>query len=695
MIYFMSLDLPLIFSCWFLMLLWQLVGFPLVQPLFKNQTVDRGWAFGRLATWLVIATSIWFGAHLGLPVNQRWSVLTLFFILAVYAQKFYRSRWSTLKKWWQQRWPLLLTEELVFLVFFVFLSVVRGFNPDINGLEKFMDVGLMQGYMRSPTLPAKDMWLAGYDINYYTFGHFLGSIVTQFWGISLDYAYNLLLGLLMGLIGAEVFSLAINLSPLVLAVKSNRIKNKRVKNWSLIKVGLVATVLIVLAGNGQTIWYLIKNQGMKGYWYPDATRFIERTIHEFPAYSFIVSDLHAHLWGLPLVFFLLLNIRSWVASLEPFEFKKKKWRSWWRLEFVRRAFLIGGLLGLMMSTSAWDVLTYGLFLGVAGLVVLSTKLELFLALVSSAIIVGFGVMIGASPWLLNFESISEGWRLATEHSPLWQLLVLWGPHITMSLLALWLAVRRFKFSHKQTDRDLLIVIALVLSSLVLLVLPELVFMKDIYPNHPRANTMFKLTYQAFCLMSLTIAWLVGWLQLKIKKKHELKLTVKLLLTIFLMAVLVYPYFGYRDFYRRLKNYQGLDGLTWLKKQAPADYEAIVWLRQNIKGRPVILEAVGESYTTFARVSTFTGLPTVLGWRVHEWLWRGGFDIPGQRTTEVTTIYSFPTGKQAQDLIKEYQIKYIFVGSKEREAYADLDEIGLRQLGELVYDFDSTYIIQVD
>jgi len=76
--------------------------------------------------------------------------------------------------------------------------------------------------------------------------------------------------------------------------------------------------------------------------------------------------------------------------------------------------------------------------------------------------------------------------------------------------------------------------------------------------------------------------------------------------------------------------------------------------------------------------------------------RGGFDPSwGNGTTEVTTIYSFPTGKQAQDLIKEYQIKYIFVGSKEREAYADLDEIGLRQLGELVYDFDSTYIIQVD
>jgi uncharacterized membrane protein len=695
MIYFMSLDFPLIFGCWFLMLLWQLVGFPLVQSLFKNQTVDRGWAFGRLATWLVIATSIWFGAHLGLPLNQRWVVLAIFFVLAVYAQGFYRSQWSTLKKWWQRRWPLLLTEELVFLIFFVFLSLVRGFNPDINGLEKFMDVGLMQSYLRSPTLPAGDMWLAGYDVNYYTFGHFLGSIVTQFWGVNLDYAYNLLLGLLMGLIGAEAFSLAINLSPLVLAVKSNSSKNKKIKNWLLIKVGLVATVLIVLAGNGHAAWYLIKNQGAAGYWYPDATRFIEQTIHEFPAYSFIVSDLHAHLWGLPLVFFLLLNIRSWVASLKPLKFKKKKWRSWWQLEFVQRAFLLGGLLGLMMSTSAWDVLIYGLFLGVMGLVLLSVKLELFLALVLSALVVGLGTVIGASPWLLNFESISEGWRLATEHSPPWQLLVLWGPHVVMSLLALWIAVRRFKFNRQLLDRDLLIVVALVLSSLVLLVLPELVFMKDIYPNHPRANTMFKLTYQAFSLMSLAIAWLVGWLQLKIQKRHEFKLTIKLLLTIFLMAVLVYPYFGYRDFYGRLKNYQGLDGLTWLKKQSPADYEAIMWLRQNIKERPVILEAVGESYTTFARVSTFTGLPTVLGWRVHEWLWRGGFDIPGQRTTEVTTIYSSPTGKQAQDLIKEYQVEYIFVGSKEREAYVNLDEIGLRQLGDLIYSRDGTYIIRVD
>ena len=45
--------------------------------------------------------------------------------------------------------------------------------------KKFMDVGLMNSYLHSPTLPIADMWLAGHTFNYYTFGHYLGAVATQ------------------------------------------------------------------------------------------------------------------------------------------------------------------------------------------------------------------------------------------------------------------------------------------------------------------------------------------------------------------------------------------------------------------------------------------------------------------------------------------------------------------------------------
>ena len=44
--------------------------------------------------------------------------------------------------------------------------------------------------------------------------------------------------------------------------------------------------------------------------------------------------------------------------------------------------------------------------------------------------------------------------------------------------------------------------------------------------------------------------------------------------------------------------------------------------KTIEGQPVVLEANGDSYSDYERVSAMTGLPTVLGWYVHEWLWRG-------------------------------------------------------------------------
>ena len=41
------------------------------------------------------------------------------------------------------------------------------------------------------------------------------------------------------------------------------------------------------------------------YWYPNATRFIPKTIHEFPSYSYVVADLHGHVYDIP---FVLLSI---------------------------------------------------------------------------------------------------------------------------------------------------------------------------------------------------------------------------------------------------------------------------------------------------------------------------------------------------------------------------------------------------
>src|SRR5262249_4717050 len=102
----------------------------------------------------------------------------------------------------------------------------------------------------------------------------------------------------------------------------------------------------------------------------------------------------------------------------------------------------------------------------------------------------------------------------------------------------------------------------------------------------------------------------------------------------------------------------LDGLIYLKYCLPlqfsctvnvtGDYDAIRWLNTHVQGTPVIVEAVGDDYSLYGRISAFTGLPTLMGWQGHEYQWRANqlngtqfkadFD---QRRTDVNTIYSSP------------------------------------------------------
>ena len=90
---------------------------------------------------------------------------------------------------------------------------------------------------------------------------------------------------------------------------------------------------------------------------------------------------------------------------------------------------------------------------------------------------------------------------------------------------------------------------------------------------------------------------------------------------------------------KASEYQGLDATTFLEQDFPKDALAIRWLKQNIKGSPVVLEANGDSYTGYERVSASTGLPTVLGWYVHEWLWRNNVPDLNEKSADIQTIYT--------------------------------------------------------
>ena len=679
-------DLGLIAFAWFMTLILQLFAMPVLIVRLRNTLYDAGWAFGRLLTWLVLAFPVWVLAHMGFPVNNQGGVFFVFLCFAGLSIAVFHFKKDDIILFLQERWKWLLAEELIFASGFFFLSVVRGFGPDIIDLEKFMDVGLMASYLRAPTFPVLDMWFAGETMNYYTFGHFLGSIMTRYWSLELPYSYNLLLGLIMGLFMAETFSLVLNL-----IYKSNGTETmKKPLLWG----STVAAILVAFAGNTHTIWYGIKNSGWKGYWYPDATRFIPKTIHEFPSYSLIVGDLHAHVWNLPLVVGLLFSIFLWYHTVLTAERPG-------RIYF--RACVAGIMLGICFMTSAWSGGVYALLLFLCGMTLTLFYPRRFAHISGSVALIGGVAAAVSSFWWTHFRPISRGVGWVEDSSDFWRLLVVWGGVGTLSAIAFLVAdhqnrslVTVANVFRRRKQGVLGFIITLIIAAWVLVLIPEIIYVKDIYPDHPRANTMFKFVLQSFVFMGIATGWVAGFVWLKDfipanRFRKRIQAAITLLISVVFCLLLIYPYFGYRDRYG-FKNFKGLNGLSWLKEKYPEDYAAILWLNAHVAGQPVILEAVGTSYSEFSRVSAFTGLPTVVGWPVHEWLWRGSYDIPSPRIEDVKSMYEQPFSLPSARMFEKYMVDYIFVGDKEREAYPALRSDQLRALGEVVFQQGGTFII---
>ena len=93
--------------------------------------------------------------------------------------------------------------------------------------------------------------------------------------------------------------------------------------------------------------------------------------------------------------------------------------------------------------------------------------------------------------------------------------------------------------------------------------------------------------------------------------------------------------------------------------------AIAWLRSAPDG--VVAEAIGGAYSSYGRISIYTGLPTVLGWGNHEGQWRDQA-LQGSRAEDIEALYSVNDWTITQDVIDRYNIRYIYVGNLERSTY---------------------------
>lgn len=672
---------------------------PLTGMLFAGFR-DRGWLFSKVLAIAIAGYAVWAPVTLGIlkftPAVCR--AVAILCIAANLGLLFWQRRRG------QNVLPeneanLIFWEEVILYLAFLLWTYVAGFHPQAHGVEKFMDYGFMEAMMRSTELPATDMWYSQEPMNYYYGGQYYAVFLTKLTGTRASSTYHLMRTLVAGMAFALPFSIVRQVTE-----DYYRKARKALPVWA----GLLAAVAVSLSGNmhyiiyGKILPWLGKAK--EDYWFPSSTRYIghdpenmDRTIHEFPSYSFILGDLHAHVVN---VFFVLTVVGLLYAWIKRGKYGRERMLLQWPL------LMCGVFFGIFQWTNTWD---FAIYYVVACGVCFFGNLARFKdwkkgAAYSAAqwvqmLILGF---LAALPFTCQFDSsMAQGVRLASNHSAFYQLCVLWAFPVTLAALYLLkLFLERGKCPPlrwlARTRRQDVYVAVLCLCALGLIALPELVYVRDIYEEtSARSNTMFKLTYQAFILLGISLGFIL--IRFLADKSYKWIRAAGALGIAGVLLTAGYTVTAVKQWNGRVwdrQDYQGLNATAYLEDQYPQDAPAIRWLQENIEGSPVVLEANGDSYSDYCRVSAMTGLPTILGWYTHEWLWRENTEDLNEKSAQIERIYTSADEGEVREFLEEYQVEYIFVGQMEREKYSALNEFLLRGLGEAVFD-DESLIIHVE
>ena len=716
------------FWTWYLLaLVLGVAAMPLTGRMFRRFD-DKGWIFSKVTaiaitgflTWFLVTVKILkFTAVTCVAVTVICTVLSILLYRKEQKDGFECIPFAHLN--------LVYAEELLFFAFFLMWTYFAGFHPAAYGTEKFMDYGFMEAMMRSKTLPATDLWYSEGKINYYYGGQYFAVFLTKLSGTKVELTYNLMRTFVAGLAFIMPFSLVHQM------VKDRLGRN--ISGWKkkLPSVtGFLAGIAVSVAGNMHYVVYAcvipwiqkLKGEEVSSYWFPDATRYIgfnpdvdDKTIHEFPCYSFVLGDLHAHVVDIMFVLLILALLYAWMKKVRTTKItlENTEKKEFWRRQLLMPQLLAAAaLLGMFHWTNYWDFVIYYVVTGgtvlFMNIICLKGDIRRILAVTIAQAIEIFAIAtVIILPFTLQFTTMVQGVRLAQNHSLPHQLLILWGlPTILTLVFVISLIIEKLKkLEHKSLYRlmkavrtpDLFAVI-MGLCAIGLVAIPELVYVRDIYENrNARANTMFKLTYQAYIMFGMTMAYVIFRL-LFINCKKILKAVGVIGLVLLLWTC---GYFGRSvdSWFGQVldpSQYKGLNATAFLETDFVEDAGAIRWLKENIQDSPVVLEANGDSYSNYERVSAMTGLPTVMGWYVHEWLWRNDVADLNEKSAEIETIYTSTDTQRVQELIKKYDISYIFVGSCEREKYGEnLNNAGLESLGEIVYQDPNyeTYIVKIE
>ena len=375
-------------------LLLGLLVFPLLRLALPGLK-DKGYGFSRIIGFLLFAYLAFVLGSAGIPVTR----ILLLFVLGLVAMAGLITGWMTrhnLLKDLKLIWKQLVVEEVITIVMFAFFLVIRWMNPDLwhpwRGGEKPMDFSYLNAIIKSSVFPAYDPWYGGGYINYYYYGQILIGLPMKLLGVIPATAYNILLALWYGMFSVGVFSLAWNITKAIFGRESGegKVKVFDLAFWAGLTAMLVVGFLgnlgevklfsdaIKTLGSGglpiadgtfvQRVQWLLAGIGKlfngeilpisAGSWYWNPSRAIPgEAITEFPFFTFLYADFHAHLIAMPVVIVAMGCGISVLMSRGQWHEKPKK-----NLTGAILGFLLGGLvIGALKPINTWDFYTFMIF----------------------------------------------------------------------------------------------------------------------------------------------------------------------------------------------------------------------------------------------------------------------------------------------------------------------------------------------
>ncbi len=480
---------------WLLLMLLGFAALPITMQFFRFLP-ERGFAFAKPFALLLWIYPFWLLAVVGFIQNSFGALALMAVLLALVSWGLLRGRGAdSVMHWLRANWKYALCVEIVFGVALLAFAYFRAFNPEISGTEKPMEFMFLNSILQSENFPPRDAWLSGYAISYYYLGYVIVAALAKLGNVPSSYAFNMGLIMTYALSAAGAFGLVFNL---VAHAQKYAVALRAKVSYAPYVFGVIAVFLVLVIGNLQGVVEVVYNAGIgsrefyaglnlhnleevqpayqivsaedawwekfvprDNWWWWRASRVLNdkdpvsgrhiEVIDEFPAFSFLLGDLHPHVLALPfcvLALAVAFNILSRgqaaqqnsALAVAPTQSPISNLQSQFLTPRMLLTALVVGALGML---NTWDIVTYGVVIVAAFALAQYRAAGKFSrnVLIASALFTAILFAVGYAlflPFYLGFSSQARGIMPQLTKTPLHQYLIMFG--LFLFVVASFLAV---------------------------------------------------------------------------------------------------------------------------------------------------------------------------------------------------------------------------------------------------------------